>query len=41
MTTLTGAAIHAAALKYGYDNCGVIPVSDLDGYAAGAGKAGG
>lgn len=34
MTTLTGAAIHAAALEYGYDNCGVIPVSDLDGYAA-------
>ena len=29
---ITGAAIHAAALEYGYDNCGVIPLSALEGY---------
>ena len=32
MSVLTGKQIHEAALTFGFDNCGVVPLSDLSGY---------
>ena len=32
MSTLTGEQIHDMAIKCGFDNCGVIPLSDFVGY---------
>ena len=32
MSTLTGKQIHDMAIKCGFDNCGVIPLSDFVGY---------
>lgn len=32
MAIVTGEEIHAAALACGFDNCGIVPLSDLAGY---------